>query len=228
MATKFISFKPFLVREITLGNKTETRREVLPALNVYTHVNGNAAQNKFDFHFRDSVGQVETCPYGQPGDELLVREDAWMWCEMVPNGKTATGKPRFRFVPMRTAPVFYCADHPNKPLVGITHPETGNTWLWRKKLSRFLPRWACRVKLGIVSVGVQRLQDMTDADALAEGAAYHYTDREMHTIYEGKWREEFKTLWTQINGEESWSKNPWVWVIKFTVLENKQARAFKS
>jgi hypothetical protein len=87
------------------------------------------------------VDRVVTCPYGEIGDRLRVKEAAWMWCERRPNGKTPTGRDKWWYVPLRQAQVIYAADHPQKPRVGVVSPDTGNEWGWRLKIGRFLHAW---------------------------------------------------------------------------------------
>jgi hypothetical protein len=80
-----------------------------------------------------------------------------------------------------------------------------------------MPRWASRILLEIVSVRVERLQAIGEADARAEGV----TTEDRHTI--GYCAGEFlppsirayRDLWESINGAGSWDANPWVWVIEF-------------
>ena len=73
-----------------------------------------------------------------------------------------------------------------------------------------MPRWASRITLEITGVRVERLQDITNNDALDEGTP------DLRTIENG-WdmRRCFQDLWEQINGVGSWGENPWVWVIEF-------------
>jgi len=81
------------------------------------------------------------------------------------------------------------------------------------KPSIFMPRKASRINLEILKVKVQRLHDMTDSDAVAEGIG-SAMDR-LCTNYHGKWINLYRELWERINGKASWDKNPWVWVIEF-------------
>lgn len=157
------------------------------------------------------------CPHGTPGDRLRVKEHVWMFCERQPNGTTPTRRPKFRYEPLREAGVFYCADHPSKPTIGVVHPETGNEWAWRKKLARFMPRWASRITLELTDVRVERLQDISEADAIAEGV-----DPTMPFLWRAdEWQNKtpnvarYAGLWETINGAGSWAKNEWVWVETF-------------
>lgn len=130
----------------------------------------------------------ETCPYGAPGDLLWVRE-AWG------NGATR---------------VMYKAGC-NR----MYRPPEG----WKPSIH--MPRWASRLTLEITDVRVERLQGISENDARAEGIAdggcLNCGEHEPCGCAEPKpdARDAFIHLWRSINGEESWSANPWVWVIQF-------------
>lgn len=86
------------------------------------------------------------------------------------------------------------------------------------KPSIHMPKSAARIWLEITEVRVERLRDITEEDAKAEGAecqlwqTLNNTDTTSH-------RNGFTTLWISINGDESWNKNPWVWVISFKRID---------
>jgi len=85
---------------------------------------------------------------------------------------------------------------------------------WRSPI--YMPRWASRINLVVESVRVERLQDISDEDAWAEGVV---GTREV-TMYEGKARGLFESLWDEINGKRSpWKDNVWVWVLRFRKLD---------
>jgi hypothetical protein len=71
--------------------------------------------------------------------------------------------------------------------------------MWTSSI--FMPRAASRITLEITGVRVERLQDISDEDSIAEGAGYP--------------SQKFMALWQSINGKESWDSDPWVWVIEF-------------
>lgn len=72
-----------------------------------------------------------------------------------------------------------------------------------------MPRWASRITLEIVGVSVERLQDISEADAKAEGVENPF----------GGWVGGYQKLWESINGPGSWNANPWVWVVEFKRIE---------
>ena len=118
-------------------------------------------------------------------------------------------------------------------------PQINGQWKWepgkspcRWRPSIHMPRWASRITLEIVSVRVERLQDISEEDAIAEGvycenvivSSYygHHEVGEYLYFFHGGPDEGFESavdayaaLWDSINGEGSWEKNPWVWVIEF-------------
>jgi hypothetical protein len=75
-----------------------------------------------------------------------------------------------------------------------------------------MPRWISRITLEITSVRVEQLQDITEADAIAEGATPSIVGEQLDHL---KYRAGFQSLWESINGPDSWAANPWVWVIEF-------------
>ena len=144
---------------------------------------------------RDSV-----CPYGRPGDQLWVRE-AIRWAGEA-DGITAST---------------YAADG------ALT---VADAWPWKRVFlpSMHCPRGLSRIQLEVTGIRVERLQDISEADAIAEGieqlesphagvalyrdyAAGH--DSTVSPIHS------YTTLWEKINGTSSWAANPLVWVVEF-------------
>ena len=130
---------------------------------------------------------MRPCPYGVPGDRLWVRETFYS------NGMCKN-----------TMSCHYRATYN-----GLFTPDTV-PWKWTPSI--FMPRWASRITLEITGVRVERVQDISEEDARAEGIPDEY--RAGHRIY---YRPRFKTLWDSINAKRGfgWDSNPWVWVVEF-------------
>lgn len=236
MKERPILFIAPMVRSLLDDSKTQTRRVV--KADLMNDTNG-ATDAKWYFRGKRSAcwDSYETlpelvarhCPYGKPGDRLRVKEAAWMWCERRPNGTTKTGRKKWLYVPMREAPIHYAADHPHKPAINVVSQDTGNQWGWRLKIGRFLPAWASRITLEITDRRVERLNEISRADAAAEGicSMAKSGDKTMHqdgypVILASNYPEEnYKRLWESINGAGSWAQNPWVWVLEFKRVELK-------
>ena len=86
--------------------------------------------------------------------------------------------------------------------------------LWWRRPAIFMPRAASRITLEITSVRVERLQDISEADAKAEGVALKNSPAAFLTSYVRG----FRDLWESINGPGSWAANPWVWRVEFRRL----------
>lgn len=96
--------------------------------------------------------------------------------------------------------------------------------------SIFMPRWASRITLEVVSVKVERLQEISEGDAQAEGVEADdepcdHTRRSCEEVgcLGQTFKSTFCTLWAYINGTDSWRSNPWVWVIEFKPVEGRAA-----
>ncbi len=87
----------------------------------------------------------------------------------------------------------------------------GDEPLERWRPSIHIPRWASRITLEVVSVRVERLQNISEDDALAEGITL--VERGTSPV------DQFNKLWESINGPGSWEANPWVWVVEFKRIE---------
>ena len=98
--------------------------------------------------------------------------------------------------------------------------EQAEKFRWRPSIH--MHRWACRLVLEITSIRVERLNDITEADAEAEGAeiAYYMIDDQPTGSYD----EGFARLWESINGKGSWKNNPWVWVVEYRRIDSHKHR----
>lgn len=184
-----ILFSAPMVRALLDGSKTQTRR-------VFKAKNGGVWPHKNDIPGMRQI--MRNCPYGQPGDRLWVRET---FADLQGTGiehRPISSGPLQRYA--------FAADTKPGSHGDEARKEFGVKW----KPSIFMPRTASRITLDITGVRVERLQDISEADAAAEGVSAKHTADAHYTA-----REAYAVLWGQINGGGSWHLNPWVWVIEF-------------
>lgn len=162
------------------------------------------------------------CPYGAPGDQLWVRETYYQLGHWEPIAGEVTRKgsrQKWRFVPDSEDVLF---EAPAEFRKGRHHADP-QTSAWHKRLGRFMPRKYSRRTLEVTEVRVERVQDISDTDAIAEGlipvGGPHGQQMWAYSETTGGYFADpcvaFQMLWHSINGAESWSANPWVWVVSF-------------
>ena len=190
MKSRPILFSAPMVRALLAGTKTQTRRIVKPTKVPYGHwgVETRGARHELT-HWDNDTAETSllTCPHGEPGDQLWVRET---WAEGI----------------HQMADVdhwAYAADH-----FGVQQ-RLGERW----KPSIHMPRAASRITLEITEVRVERLGDISEADAWAEGIDQAEV-LSMGCTY-GASVAAYSALWERINGPGSWDLNPWVWALDF-------------
>lgn len=225
-----------MVQAIDLGTKTKTRRTkglelINKEPNIYNR-NGEPMKYKnriWDSSIEENPNPLKTlhgfknsisseieyveCPYGKVGDILWVRETFRPIAQEI-------GPPRFEYKATEK--------------INLT-----DKW----KPSLFMPKEACRIFIQIKSVTVERLIDISESDAIAEGVLFYYdTHLEKNKFFDYisaaylktpikqefsffPWDlavESFYSLWKQINGFDSFYSNPWVWVIEFEKVEKPE------
>jgi hypothetical protein len=207
-----ILFSGAMVRAILNGTKTQTRRigkyqmDSATELAVETSMHATkgltymATYRAFPDGGSARWGLCE-CPYGIIGDKLWVRETF----RLTDSNDCACYDP--------------CNCKSGLPVYRADCPCEESKW----KPSIFMPRWASRITLEITGVRVERLNDISEEDALAEGAMEWWsgmTRREQEEIYGGGRGPigAYKDLWFSINGKGSWELNPYVWCISFNPL----------
>lgn len=232
---------------ILAGTKTQTRRPIVPAPSESEHTPGmwlrlrsaRGLRTRYDSNGRRKVvtrrdtGEVlsesecflplvdwliEQCPYGLAGDRLWVREtwnaddiDATTWM----GGGENWGP--FRTIPKsrpESARMRYAADDRDWDAMDK----------WRPSIH--MPRWASRITLEITRVRAERLQDMTEADAIAEGIRRAYVKGLVYRpspddgeIYPSA-RDAYRNNWNETYPATPWDANPWVWAIEFRRVEH--------
>lgn len=225
MKERPILFSGDMVRALLSGRKTQTRRIVkseryrLPydadTFKVTRHgiIKGDCEKGESSF-------MPLTNRYGIRSDKLWVKETFREWHE----SDNQCG----------------CSDHcscSTKPTTEYCYRADGHQiddedralgikW----KPSIFMPRHASRLTLQLVNVRIERLNDISEQDAMAEGIDNNCSHINDCDCYPGEWLnylndddgfpcyspiDSYRTLWEKINGEGSWNENPWVWVVEF-------------
>lgn len=198
MRERPILFNTEMVKAILEGRKTCTRRVLKHPFEV--HPNGFITKPH---------GNDRLCPYTppyQPGDILYVRETWHKYTKRVGNGESCHLAEFYGYK------------------ASIENSEDANEpW----KPSIHMPKEAARIWLKVTDVRVERLQDITEVEAILEGAIdnrafIHSPDNEYDCIHTA--REHFIDIWNSTIKKSDldkygWSANPWVWVIKFERCE---------
>lgn len=220
---KPILFSTDMVRAILDGRKTVTRRVVPYELSgAYDDPKG-LSDGSYEFAVpvyalgNSDLQYVHVKPKYQPGDILWVRETTYLCGRWVKNGITKTGKQKWRFIWDKSKPVFYAESTPDD--IKRLRTDVG----YFKRPAIFMPREAARLFLKVTNVRVERLQEITEEDARAEGITEYiiqfkskFTEAENDTWRNRTTTENFAALWDSINGKRySWESNPWVWRVEF-------------
>lgn len=212
MSERPILMNAAMVRAILEGRKTQTRRP------VKTDIAGRVSLGGRSWHI-DDPNCIKACPLGKPGDRLWVRETF----AIVPGGKGLR------------ATVRYAADGALRAVMSDVDVMTryginaSTSDRWRPSIH--MPRWASRFILEITDVRVERVQDISEAGAMAEG---------IELPENGTWRDycvepesneghywcktavnSYRTLWDTLYWKSmyAWTDNPRVWVTEFKRIE---------
>ncbi|MFB2706970.1 hypothetical protein [Marinobacter shengliensis] len=205
---KPILFNDDMIRAILEGRKTQTRRI---AKNV---VFDSRFRSKWKAVHKHTEVAIDTppamlgdvCPYGQLSDRLWVRE-------------------AHAFVPMpayRCSTGIYQKINPSDDYEACVYRENfdrARSFPWRPSIH--MPRWASRITLEITGVRVERLQEISEEDARAEGVPGEKEAAAAGLDWYDKPRRAFRFLWQSINGPDSWDANPWVWVVEFKRVDQR-------
>ncbi|MFM9880682.1 MAG: hypothetical protein ACKVOO_09780 [Burkholderiaceae bacterium] len=226
MKERPILFSAPMVLALLDGTKTQTRRTApIAELNIKPHTDrlltwvvtftksikgvlGSYSGGSFSDLQARSIIASQFNPYGKPGDQLWVRE-TWAQVGTMDPGLTV-----------------YRADYPACVPASYSNIQPAESIKWKPSI--FMPRAASRITLEVTGVRVERLQDISEADAIAEGIEslsyggittwrnYSLTDKlaSVSPMLESP-IDSYRTLWECINGPGSWDANPWVWVVEF-------------
>jgi hypothetical protein len=109
-------------------------------------------------------------------------------------------------------PFYYDADGLSK-----TDVEEFREWGFKRRPSIHMPKWVCRCRLRVLSVRPERLQEITEEDAKAEGVRYFTPTIDVDPI--PRQQVAFRYLWESIHGPGAWDVNPWVWRYEFEAVK---------
>jgi hypothetical protein len=176
-----------MVRALLAGTKTQTRRAL--------------------------AGPVDTARkrFGQPGERLWVRESFYAFGRWDTRFNAGKQRQEWFFTDMTLASGFSWRYEADGGPGADPHArrEAGAAPAWHKRNALFMPRAASRIVLEIVDVRVERLQAISEADALAEGLP---PGSEADPV------RAYRAVWERVNGAGSWEADPLVWVVSFRML----------
>jgi hypothetical protein len=177
-----------MVRALLAGVKTQTRRAL--------HGDVASARNRF----------------GNPGDRLWVRETFFAFGRWETRFNERKQRQEWAFADMTLASGFAYRYEADDGPGADPHArrEAGAAPAWHKRPALFMPRVASRIVLEIVQVRIERLQEISAEDALAEGFAPGSVDEPVLA---------YRAVWERINGAGSWEANPLVWVVVFAIVQ---------
>lgn len=201
-----ILFSGRMVQAILRGDKTQTRREIKPQPECIDHdvwtIDGKILTGaELEDHLFHEVYGTRGTPYGaiwsEGGDRLWVRET------FAPHDEPENHQ-------HAKAGYTYRADW------DIHDDAELRDFKWKPSI--FMPRDASRITLELIDVRAERLQQISESDALAEGALDPGWEDgipggPVSTSHVA--RLAFESLWCGINGRKSWDSNPWVWALTF-------------
>jgi hypothetical protein len=227
-----ILFSAPMVRALQDGRKTQTRRIITPGNSLFNGGRWSALHKRQEWDWEgawvdggpspmgnagpylklpwqagddDFEGSVHRIyPVIQPGDRLWVKEAHYL---------TDDGDSEYAvYAEDQTA----VAEHLEfMARLQRRYPKADWSKHLRLRSPIHMPRWASRITLTVTDVRVQRLQDISEADAVAEGS--FEPDEDFSNYGPKGGRSAYRMLWTSLHGPDAWNANPWVWVKTFDV-----------
>lgn len=245
MIERPIIFSPESVRAILAGKKTQTRRVIKPQPHMRDNNYGDIEESeKYPGEWSQWKNGEQlpwfTCPRGQVGDHLWVKEQHCIECEVEGNsppwndGRPIRWRGREEEELSRTwTQAHYRSTDPTPDLdcVNPRHEDHGGPCPspWRSPL--FMPSWASRINLEITNVSVEGLQSISGSDAIAEGVTIPRCGCEVCAHSSAMCPADqsaaimaYAAMWDRINAKRqggifAWAKNPWVFATAFKLVK---------
>jgi hypothetical protein len=223
-----ILFSSPMVRALRAGRKTVTRRicRVQPEPRKAHHAEGgcqisdwtaapcdDGTWDLISTHAASTVPGFGRCPYGAPGDQLLVQEGHAL---TIDEHSARSGRVDVRYLADGSTRTIEVSHAVSDSLSGKVTVQKG-----RGRPGRFMPRWASRTSLVVTDIRVERLQSITDYDIRSEGIDEYAVAALLgkEVIAGTPLRDLWRMGWDAINGHKSpWSQNCFVWRVAFDVL----------
>lgn len=203
-----ILFNTEMVKAILAGKKTQTRRIIdVPATHNFSGWVIKSTNRKDEGKACFSLGKhplvrdgrYKSCPFGKVGDTLWVRETFRYFDKSDECGCTEAPCN----CPADKQPIYYANSNNNEEK-------------WRPSIH--MPRSSTRIFLKVTSIRVERLQNISEEDAKAEGFDHSESEAAMVVGWYEKPRKAFRRTIEQLYGNDTWESNPWVWVVEFEVM----------
>lgn len=212
-----ILFNAEMVKALLSGVKTQTRRLIKPQPPENSKSCVSEQDSKGCWLFANATGGLmnggyvtSPCRYGVPGDRLWVRE-TWAVSVAFDSYRPSQLTPHVGEIQYRSGGgKLY-----DKLLTETSFDVDGELGMWRPSI--FMPRWASRLTLEITNIRVERLQDITETDAWAEGCPSGFVPDKFPSSL--AW---FHATWADIHGKDSWDDNAWVWVVEFKKVDKDE------
>jgi hypothetical protein len=197
MKERPILFNGDMVRAILEGRKTQTRRPIKPQPEMIPDVDADYTGRCVQVGWDYDLPPVSKCPFGQPGDRLWVRE-TWLKADDIK---------------------YYYKANATVASEGV---REAYGYKWRPSIH--MPREASRITLEIDEIRAERVNDITEDDAMAEGIAFDEIEKRykpFSLLSTQNARTGFKVIWDFIYSAQGLGSetNPWVWVVKFHRVE---------
>lgn len=224
-----ISMTPVTLAATRAGRKTQTRRVINLRGDRISDLfsNDGKANGVWNFDTEKFHNRKVNCRYGAPGDILYVKESVYAYGKWHKNGTTATGRQKwiFKDSTLKSGREYKYADNAPEKILSALSEKVG----WYLRPGIYMPRRAARIFLETVDIRSEPLQNITEADAVAEGI-WEVTPKSGKTFYRASDEitaptavECYRQLWELINGARGfpWTDNPFVWVITYKQISDQ-------